>query len=78
MASRGGGRKQGARFDRARHEAKANALAWQREWENIPPIFKQNMAALTERLGFEALGAAIDSARLDHGTTPSWHKTPCE
>jgi hypothetical protein len=47
------------------HEAKANALAWQREWENIPPIFKQNMAALTERLGFEALGAAIDSGAFE-------------
>jgi hypothetical protein len=43
------------------HESTANALAWEEEWKQIPPIFKQHISALTARLGFEALGAAIDS-----------------
>jgi hypothetical protein len=47
------------------HEAKTNALAWEREWKNLPPIFKQHMLALTNRLGVEALGAAIDSGTFE-------------
>jgi len=47
------------------HEAKTTALAWEREWKELPPIFKQHMAALTERLGFEALGAAIDAGTFE-------------
>lgn len=47
------------------HEAKTVALAWEREWKEIPPIFKQHMLALTERLGFEAMGAAIDAGTFE-------------
>jgi hypothetical protein len=47
------------------HEAKSTAVAWDREWKEMPPIFKQHMAALTERLGFEALGAAIDDGTFE-------------
>jgi hypothetical protein len=47
------------------HEAKAVALAWEREWRQLPPIFKQHMLALTGRLGFEALGAAIDAGTFE-------------
>lgn len=47
------------------HEVKTVALAWEREWKEIPPIFKQHMLALTARLGFEALGAAIDAGTFE-------------
>jgi Helix-turn-helix domain len=47
------------------HEAKANALAWEREWKSLPPIFKQQMLALTNRLGIEAIGAAIDGGTFE-------------
>lgn len=47
------------------HEAKSAALAWESEWKQLPPIFKQHMAALTARLGFEALGAAIDGGTFE-------------
>lgn len=47
------------------HEPRAIALAWRREWEQLPPIFKQHMAALTTRLGVEALGAAIDDGTFE-------------
>jgi hypothetical protein len=42
------------------HRATTRAMAWEREWAQIPPTFKAHIAALTTRLGFEALGAAID------------------
>lgn len=47
------------------HEAKKNALAWEREWKDLPPIFKQHMLALTNRLGIEAVGAAIDNGTFE-------------
>jgi hypothetical protein len=47
------------------YEPKATALAWQREWNQMPPIFKQSMLALTSRLGFEAMGAAIDNGTFE-------------
>jgi hypothetical protein len=47
------------------HEAKATALAWDREWKEMPPVFKQHMLALTGRLGFEAMGAAIDAGTFE-------------
>jgi hypothetical protein len=47
------------------HEAKTTALAWDREWSQMPPIFKQHMLALTARLGFEAMGAAIDGGTFE-------------
>lgn len=43
------------------HEATKTAMAWEREWSEIPPVFKQHIAALTTRLSVEALGAAIDA-----------------
>ncbi len=47
------------------YEPNANALAWDREWKQMPPVLKQNMLALTERLGFEAMGAAIDAGTFE-------------
>jgi hypothetical protein len=47
------------------HEATRTAAAWEREWMRIPPIFKQHLAALTIRLGVEAVGAAIDEGRFE-------------
>jgi hypothetical protein len=47
------------------HEAKRNALAWEREWKSLPPVFKQHMLALTNRLGVEAVAAAIDDGTFE-------------
>lgn len=47
------------------YEPKKTALAWQREWSQMPPVFKQQMLALTERLSVEALGAAIDAGTFE-------------
>ncbi len=47
------------------HAAKPTALAWEREWAQMPPVFKQHMLALTERLAVEALGAAIDAGTFE-------------
>jgi hypothetical protein len=47
------------------HEARTTAVAWDREWSQMPPIFKQHMLALTGRLGFEAMGAAIDAGTFE-------------
>jgi hypothetical protein len=47
------------------YEPKTTALAWQREWSQMPPVFKQQMLALTERLSVEALGAAIDAGTFE-------------
>lgn len=47
------------------YEPKATALAWHREWTQMPPIFKQNMLALTGRLSVEAMGAAIDAGTFE-------------
>lgn len=47
------------------HETKANALAWDREWKTLDPIFKQHMLALTNRLGVQAVGAAIDNGTFE-------------
>jgi predicted ArsR family transcriptional regulator len=47
------------------YEPKATALAWDREWHQMPPVFKQSLLALTGRLGFEAMGASIDSGAFE-------------
>jgi pimeloyl-ACP methyl ester carboxylesterase len=47
------------------YEPKTTALAWAREWSQMPPVFKQHMLALTERLAVEALGAAIDAGTFE-------------
>jgi hypothetical protein len=47
------------------YEAKTTALAWDREWSQMPPVFKQHLLALTARLGFEAVGAAIDDGTFE-------------
>jgi hypothetical protein len=46
------------------HETTDIAIAWDEEWQRIPPVFKKHISALTARLGVEALGAAIDSGRF--------------
>lgn len=47
------------------YEPKETALAWQREWSEMPSIFKQEMLALTTRLGIQAMGAAIDEGTFE-------------
>jgi AraC-like DNA-binding protein len=47
------------------HQAKANALAWEKEWEDLPQFVRQHMLALTNRLGIEAIGAAIDNGTFE-------------
>lgn len=41
------------------------AAAWEREWKQMPPAIKQQLAALSLRLGVEAAGAAIDSGAFE-------------
>jgi hypothetical protein len=47
------------------HEATKVAIAWDREWKEIPPIFRQHISALTLRLGVEAVGASINEGRFE-------------
>ena len=41
------------------------AAAWEREWAQLPPAVKQHLAALSLRLGVEAVGASIDDGRFE-------------
>ncbi|HEX4307248.1 MAG TPA: helix-turn-helix domain-containing protein [Solirubrobacterales bacterium] len=41
------------------------AVAWAEAWEKIPPVFRQHLAALTLRLGVEAVGASIDAGEFE-------------
>lgn len=47
------------------HATTKRAVAWQSEWEKLPPVFKQHMSALPLRLGVEAVGAAIDAGTFE-------------
>jgi hypothetical protein len=47
------------------HEATQGATAWADEWSSLPQILKRHMLALTNRLGVEAIGAAIDNGTFE-------------
>jgi DNA-binding transcriptional ArsR family regulator len=48
------------------YEPVLRAMAWKREWEDLPPIVKQNIAAVSVRGYVEAVGAAIDAGLYDN------------
>jgi predicted ArsR family transcriptional regulator len=47
------------------HATTKRAVAWATEWEILPPVFKQHLAALVIRLGVESVGAAIDAGTFE-------------
>ena len=47
------------------YAATRRAAAWEREWKQLPPVVKQQLAALSLRMGVEAAGAAIDSGAFE-------------
>jgi DNA-binding transcriptional ArsR family regulator len=47
------------------YEPVRTALAWTREWEDLAPAVKQNLAASVLRGGVEAAGRAIDSGSFE-------------
>lgn len=47
------------------YEPAMRAMAWTREWENLGPVVKQNLAAIALRGAVEALGASIDTGMYD-------------
>jgi hypothetical protein len=47
------------------YRPKKRAAAWQTQWEDLPPITKQNLAATALRCAVEAVGASVDSGAFE-------------
>lgn len=46
------------------YEPVKRAMAWKREWEDLGPVFRDNLAASALREGVEAVGRSIDSGKF--------------
>jgi hypothetical protein len=47
------------------YEPVKRAMAWKREWENLGPAVRQNIAASALRNAVEQIGSAVDSGTFD-------------